>query len=118
MKTHMLKTEFVVATQHLCLPVRPQSEWRMPAPNGVLPKNAGTLWGTAKNCIESRAFPPRSVSCIALLDSDVLNRAGPLDDFLDGIGRMLANRFCELCGRITIRNQGGDVSAPAKLSLR
>ena len=118
MKTHVLETEFVVATQHLRLPVRPQSERRMPAPNGVLPKMRERFGGLQKIASKIGHFSPRSVSSIVPLDSDVLNRGGPLDDFLDGIGRMMANRFCELCGRITIRNQGGDVSAPAKLSLR
>ena len=58
MKTHVLKTEFVVATQHLCLPVRPQSEWRMPAPNGVLPKMRERFGGLQKIASKVGHFSP------------------------------------------------------------
>ena len=51
MKTHVLKAEFAVATQHLRLPVRPQRERRMPAPNGVLPKMRECFSGLQKTAL-------------------------------------------------------------------
>lgn len=50
METRTPKSEFVVATQHLCLPVGPQPERRMSTPNGMLPKKrecCGLLQKTA-----------------------------------------------------------------------
>jgi hypothetical protein len=38
MKTHVLKAKLIVTTQHLRLPVGPQCERRMPAPNRMLPE--------------------------------------------------------------------------------
>jgi hypothetical protein len=38
MKTDVLKAQFGVAARHLRLPVRPQRQGRVSAPNGVLPK--------------------------------------------------------------------------------
>jgi hypothetical protein len=37
-----------MATQHLRLPVRPHGEWRMPAPDGVLPKMRERFGGLQK----------------------------------------------------------------------
>ena len=42
----------------------------------------------------------------------------PLDDFLDGIGRMMIHRLRKLAVRITIRDQGCDVISPSQMSLR
>src|ERR1019366_6712905 len=47
-KTDVLKAQFVVAKQHLRLPVRPQRERRMSAPNGVLPKMRECFGGLRK----------------------------------------------------------------------
>ena len=43
---------------------------------------------------------------------------GPLDHFLDGIGRMMIHRLRKLAVRITIRDQGCDVISPSQMSLR
>ena len=90
MKTNVLKTKFVVATQHLRLPVRPQRERRMPAPNGVLPKMRECFGRSAKNrIVKSGTFLlARSPASCCWIQS-VLNRGRPLDDFLDGIGRVI-----------------------------
>jgi hypothetical protein len=38
MKTHVLKAKFIVAAQHLRLPIGTKRERRVPTPNGMLPK--------------------------------------------------------------------------------
>jgi hypothetical protein len=37
-KTDVLKTQLVVAAQHLRLPIRPQCQRRVSAPDGMFPK--------------------------------------------------------------------------------
>ena|SRR5580658_3349144 len=45
MKTDVLEPQLIVATQHLRLPVRPQSKRRMSASNRMLPKMRKCLGG-------------------------------------------------------------------------
>jgi len=113
--TDVLKARFLVTTQHLRLPVRPQRERRVSAPGGMLPEMREGFGGLRRTAGEAgQVFSSLDLRHRAIRHSDFLC---PLDHLLNGIGLVVIRRRNELVWSIALHDQSIEVSPPSRTGL-